>query len=767
GIPMRLDKRLFYTVSASAVVVAMTYSAPIFAQEQETGATETIIVTAQKREQSLQDVPIAVTVFDEQAIEIQRIDELQDYVLKTPNVGFIETGNRSRARLGIRGITNLGGDTNTTGIYIDEFNVAPSSSTRTFDVNLFDVERIEVLRGPQGTFFGRNTLGGALNITTKKPSADSFSGNITGEYGTFDHRMVKSSINAPLSDKAALRASAYYQADDGYIDNVGPSGRGNDHEDVGARLAIRVTPTDNWTIDASGSYVKYKQGANNTVPNGRFLVIQLEGYVDLINAAVDSGAASLPRLPVDEVGFLPQNEDTISTNTDVNSENETFILTLRNIFDIGEHSLTSVTGYIETDYFELFDGDQSSFNLIESSLTSELKSFSQEIRLDGPIAQGLYTLGFLYADDEISSESLQVIMNDGVYFPLFAAASISEGVFTRSAPKNSTRTLAAFGQIEWPLTEKLTVGVGGRYTNDKIENFNIAFGQTSGTVSLPAAEETFTDFSTSLVVTYEATDDATVYGSIKRAYKPGGVRVISLGEFKFDEEEAWTYELGLKVNALNGRLKTNSAIFYTDWTNLQVSARDPNAIASAILNAAEAENYGFEFEATAFVTDNFTVDLGFGYLEAELGSFPNALSEAGDLFDASGNRIPFSPKYSLSVGAQYDMKLGADKDAYIRAEYTYKDDQFGDVENTARGTNIFSGTSGDYEVTSRAVPSFGIVNLRAGVDFNDSVAVSISAENLLDEFYITGSRASSINLGGNLDAIGQPRTVVGRVSVDF
>ncbi|MEM8988357.1 MAG: TonB-dependent receptor plug domain-containing protein, partial [Pseudomonadota bacterium] len=246
---MRLDKRLFYTVSASAVVVAMTYSAPIFAQEQETGATETIIVTAQKREQSLQDVPIAVTVFDEQAIEIQRIDELQDYALKTPNVGFIETGNRSRARLGIRGITNLGGDINTAGIYVDEFNVAPSSSTRTFDINLFDIERIEVLRGPQGTFFGRNTLGGALNITTKKPSADVFSGDLVAEYGSFDHRMVKSSLNVPLGANAAARGAVFYQADDGFIDNIGPAGRGNDKEDLGARLALRFTPTDNWTID--------------------------------------------------------------------------------------------------------------------------------------------------------------------------------------------------------------------------------------------------------------------------------------------------------------------------------------------------------------------------------------------------------------------------------------------------------------------------------------------------------------------------------------
>ena len=435
--------------TAGAVAGALSQ---VSALAQESAAaineqTDSIVVTAQKREQSLQDVPIAITVFDERAIEIQRIDELQDYLLKSPNVGFIETGNRNRTQIGIRGVTNLGGDVNTTGIYIDEFNVAPSDSSRTFDINLFDVERIEVLRGPQGTFFGRNTIGGALNITTKKPSTSEFSGSFTAEYGSFDHRLFRTSINMPVSEKVALRASAYYQADDGFIDNIGPAGRGNDREDIGARLALRILPTDAWTIDASASYVNYKQGLNNTILNGRFLSSQVEGYADLINAAILTTPLPLPLLPLNEAGFTPQNQHTVSTDFEPNSENESLVFTLRNIVEIGEHTLTSVTGYIDSDYLEEFDSDQSSFSLVESSIANELKSFSQELRVSGPVSRGLYTLGFLYANDETNAASLQTIFDDEAYFPLFALSGIQEGVFTSSAPSNETRTLAVFGQI--------------------------------------------------------------------------------------------------------------------------------------------------------------------------------------------------------------------------------------------------------------------------------------------------------------------------------
>ena len=300
-----------------------------------------------------------------------------------------------------------------------------------------------------------------------------------------------------------------------------------------------------------------------------------------------------------------------------------------------------------------------------------------------------------------------------------------------------------------------------------MENSNIAFGQATGTVELDPVTEDFSDFSVSAVLTYQPTDNVTAYGSVKRAYKPGGARAISTGVFTFDEENAWTYELGLKLTAFNERLRANSAVFYTDWSDLQVRARDPNAIASSVLNAAQAENYGVEFEAVALITDNFSIDLGAGYLESEFGDFTNAINESGELFDASGNRIQFSPRFSLNVGGQYDVAINSRLNAYLRAEYTYKGDQFGDVENTQRGTNFFNGLSGEYEITNRFVPSYGLVNLRAGVDFDDRISVSISAENLLDEFYITGSRASSISLAGNLDAVGQPRTVIGQISLKF
>lgn len=754
--------------STGIAAITLCAATQALAQQENTLGLEEIVVTAQKRSQYLQDVPIAITAFDAKQIELQRINELQDYILKTPNLGFQESGNRSRAQLGIRGVTNLGGDVNVVGIYVDEFNVAPSSSSRTFDLNLFDIERIEVLRGPQGTLFGRNTLGGALNITTKLPSTEAIGGQLTAEIGSYGHAMGRGSINLPLSDKAAIRLTGYYEEEDGFIDNNGPSGRGNDREDYGVRAGIYANPSPNWTLDGSVSVVNYQQGANNTAPNGRFLNLQLSGYVDNINAlAAAVPALGIDTLPLNEVGFTPDNRDKIATDFEPSSENDTTIVTLKNEIMLGDNTLTLITGYIDSSYEEVFDGDQSSRAFIESTLGSELSSISQEARLSGPFSDdGFFTVGILVSTDERENESIQLIGDDGMYFPLFAAEGIVEGVFSSSRGKFETDTYAAFGQIEWNISDSTTLALGGRYTRDEITNTSTTAGQGLGIPVPVEADDTFSDFSPSLTITYLPSESLTSYASFKRAYKPGGVRASTSGPQAFDEEIAWNYEIGLKSSLFDKRVTANAAFFYIDWQDLQVNARDALSISTQILNAADATNFGFEIEISALVSSAFRLDLGLGYLDSEFDSFENAVDESGIDFDASGNTPPFAPEYSASIAGQYDFDIGPQISGYVRAEYVYKDDQFGDVENTMPNTRVFNGASGDYFVTDRFIPSYDLVNIRAGLDY-EQFSFSLSVENATDEDYITGGRASSISLGGNLDAVGTPRTVIGRFSFNY
>ncbi|MEM6584053.1 MAG: TonB-dependent receptor [Pseudomonadota bacterium] len=724
-------------------------------------------MTAQKRTQSMQDVPISITAFDRQAIEIQRINSLDDYALKTPNVGFVETGNRSRGQFAIRGITNLGGDVNAAGVYVDEFNIAPSASTRTFDVNLFDLESIEVLRGPQGTFFGRNTLAGAFNITTVKPSTDGFEGQMTAEYGNMGYIMGRGSFNIPLTDQVAARITGYYEEDDGWIDNIGPSGDGNSRDNYGGRLALRWEPTDNWVADFAASAVRYDQGANNVIINGRFTELQASGYVDGINSAIASGLFNVPILPLEEVAYSPENTDKIATDYNQGSDNETDIYTLRNEIELGDYTLISVTGYIDSSYSETFDGDQSTFGLIESTLETELDSFSQEFRLNGEVNDWPYTLGLLYAYDKRKAFSLQEIYDDGAYFILFASAGIEEGPFTIINTENSTTSYAGFGQLEIPLTDKLNFSLGGRYSYDEIDNQEDNVGQSFEDTFLPKVKQDFDDTSYSFVLTYFPTDDVTLYASIKKAYKPGGTRSTSEGPEPFAEENAWYYETGIKSTTFDQRLRVNAAAFYVDWTDLQVSARDPLTLSSRILNAADAENYGGELEILALPTENLTLEAALGFLKTKFGSFDNAVNASGQVFDATGNEVPFSPEWSVNLSAQYDFTLGDASSAYGRVEYVYKDDQFGDVENTKPGENFFVGNSGVYELSNRFVPSIKIWNVRAGLNLGDQLELSLSVENATDEEYVTGARATSITLSGNLDAIARPRSIIGRVSYAF
>ena len=217
---------------------ALAFSAPAFAQSDEAAPRDVITVTAQKREQAIEDVPISVTVFDRSEIERAGITELADFARRTPNVSFVNRGTRSETRIAIRGISPIStaGTANLTGIFVDEFNVAPNISTRTADPFLFDTAQIEVLKGPQGTYFGRNVVAGAINITSRQPSFDQSEAELTGEVGSFGLRRISGSGSVPLSDTFAVRALGYYDQYDGFLRNTG-TGPSNGTENYGARLA--------------------------------------------------------------------------------------------------------------------------------------------------------------------------------------------------------------------------------------------------------------------------------------------------------------------------------------------------------------------------------------------------------------------------------------------------------------------------------------------------------------------------------------------------
>ncbi|MGH8239548.1 MAG: TonB-dependent receptor, partial [Steroidobacteraceae bacterium] len=331
------------TVSATALsmgaLCALQWLAMPGAAAQEaaeTGVLEEITVTAQRRMESVRDVPISISVFSGEMIENNRIETLQDYLELTPNVSFESEGTPATFELGIRGVSNLGGASNVFGIYVDEFNVAPGVASTTFDQRLVDVERLEVLRGPQGTFFGRNVSGGAISITSRKPQPD-FEANVLAEIANHDSYVLRGSINTPLTDRLFVRFGAYGESYGGFLKNDGPSNATNDREQYGGRVALRYQPTERLTADLSVSYSSLDQGFPNFVPSGT-----------LNDTLAQIGFEPFPMA----AGYYPENVDRIETDQRRLNEVDTLIGTGRVELSADGFSIVSISGFIDSDTTE-------------------------------------------------------------------------------------------------------------------------------------------------------------------------------------------------------------------------------------------------------------------------------------------------------------------------------------------------------------------------------------------------------------------------------
>ena len=436
GAFMNKKSKLFATAAYSAIIWWGGANAQeIDAESADSGSLkDVLVVTAQRREQNLQEVPQSLTVFSAEQLELSRIETTDDILLRTPNVSFETQGSVLTLDLGIRGVTNIGGAINSNAVYVDEFNITPLDISATLSPELLDVERVEVLRGPQGTLFGRNVSGGAINITTKKPG-DAFEASVTGEYANFGSYLVRGSVNVPLGDKLATRVSGYYRERDGFIDDLDPAGgfTKNDFENWGGRAAVRFEPTDRWTMDASVSYRDYQQGFDDAISTGEvspdyvalaslgsdatvFDLFDVDAQVRALEslslippgtaAAFEGGA---PIAPVDAIfalddgqGFFPENDDTISIDSPHFRENELIIVNAASEYDFGAFSLIGNFGYINSDTNSSFDEDATSLPVSTLVSRSELESWSAEVRLRSNGDNRLdWSFGLLYAQDSV------------------------------------------------------------------------------------------------------------------------------------------------------------------------------------------------------------------------------------------------------------------------------------------------------------------------------------------------------------------------------
>lgn len=687
---------------------------------------EEIVVTAQKREQSLEDVPMSVSVFGGAAIERQNISDLGDYFDLTPNIAAVNTGSLLDNDVSVRGVSNIGGAQNVVGFFVDEFNVAPLVENATYDQRLLDVERIEVLRGPQGTLFGRNASGGAVSITSVKPSAD-FGGYVTLGYSSFDTKLLKAAVNVPVTDTLFVRLNGFTELSDGFLENEGPSDATNDYDSIAVRGAVRYLPNDALTIDLAASHQDHEQGFLNSVPTG----IQGDTLKSL----------GFPVFALD-AGYFPENTDTIQTDRGRDIDAETTMATARIEYDFGDISLVSVTGLIDHDATVAGEADHSGLDLWNDDNTIALDSWSTELRLQTAHYSGFnWLLGAVYAEDE------NVVYERRPFSPTFFGTffGITVPEDTVVTPINDREefevtSYGVFGELSWTgLEDRLTASTGLRWQYDDVASSffslrNAVFPPFTAVPQNQAGKASFTSLMPRFTANYELSDGMNIYGLVAKGSKPGGFNLatvtfpgLGLPE-TFDSEDLWNYEVGLKGALADRKVLFNLSVFYIDWSKIQVSSFffNPDTFDSGIVtqNGADASSKGFEADFRLMPLPGLELHGAIGYQASEFGDFPEAIiNSTGATMDASGNRLPLAPEWTYNAAVEYGWPMFDYAQAFARLEYIYRDSVFTDNESRA--------------VAPDFVPSYDYLNLRVGLDLG-RVRFLGYVENLLAEDYTTG-----------------------------
>jgi len=781
-----------------ALLSALVVITPASAQQDDADTPELsrIQVTAQKREQDLQDVPVSITAFTEENLDRLGIREFIDYASRTPNVGFAQQGNRSFTKVGIRGVTNVGGRANAVGIYLDEFNIAPNilvaGWSRTLDTPLYDIERVEVLRGPQGTYFGRNTLGGAINITTVKPDPGERFGALRGEIDEHGTWLARITGNLPLGQQAALRVTAYYRDVGEWMNNLSAGGS-NDGRDQGLRAALGF---DNQTtrVNLAVSKTEERQNQLALVPTGVLAPIpqQLIGVVENFHLlfapfgtpAIDTSRFPQWPLPATNAALWPDNTDTLDNDTQRRSDSATdmVIANISHRFGNGLE-LASVSGLLNNEFNQSGDGDASPYRAFRVDRDSDVDGWSQELRLSQFSDARLgWTLGALYAEDEITETDLSAHLESDPYLPawgaLLFALGVQDGLVDLGNPEIQfalanglipdvfapltlgnfedvdrgidTESLALFGDLTYSLTDHLDLSAGVRWTRDEVTFSEL----TRPTVTLPVGSdrtsERFSNLSPRAVLNWRPADHWSGYLSASRGYKVGGINSdVTLTddgavEKIYDAETAWNYEIGFKGSLADNRVQLNAAVFHIDWDDIQVRGQDVLSQRQFVQNATSASSTGGEIELLARINERLTWNIGYGYTDATFGRFPNAIpidQIGSDVVDASNNRLPFAPENTLVTGIEYRFPGFFDAQGWLRLDFRHTDEQHTEATNDP----------------NRLLPSFSLFNARLGFD-GQRFSIALYVNNLFGEDYVLGTQNLETYYSGLQFAVGQPRT---------
>ena len=694
----------------AGLAAGLLESRPVSAAEEESALVhEEVIVTARRREESLQTVPVAVSVLTGEELVEQggmKIDAIGKLV---PNVHFEAAGGTSGVKSPIVFIRGMGQndfipvEDPAVGIYLDGVYMGRNIGS-VFD--LVDIERVEVLRGPQGTLFGRNTIGGAVNIISKKPG-DEFGGSLKVAGGDEGYLEAQGSVNLPLGDRAAARLSGFVRERDGYVQALQHDDLELGSDDIwGLRGSLRAELTDSFSLDIALDYSKAEETPGAISPiagiggfDGEVITLlppaQLFAFFynrdysgDAASCLTGAGQAANTACygPVwntdDPYKINSSYVDNTGTQIDPEQSVEVWGGNVTATWQIGSVELKSITSYREFDIGFFNDLDFSPYILFANNHDEYTQEqWSQELQLSGTAMSDRmdYLLGFYYFDEE----GHEAIFNQISFAPPLAAPP--DFFFQYLDRFIDNDSWAVFGQVNFDLTETLTLTVGGRYTESN-KDFALITERRVGPISDQGGKLTTEEFTPLVSLAWQVQEDVMVYATWSEGYRDGSYAARFTGAVpdplpNYDPEYVNNYEIGVKTTLLDGRMRLNATAFLMDYEDMQINASsDEVTTSSTKANLGDATISGVELEISALVTENLTLGLNLGILDDDIDSLKGTLISNTVVIDETSD-LPNTPNWTLSLMAKYEIPLNNGSRLAFRADYVAKDDYYSRAEN--------------------------------------------------------------------------------------
>ncbi|WP_437880978.1 TonB-dependent receptor [Pseudomonas sp. LRF_L74] len=719
--PFRRKKLAAFLAQAAFVTVpAVSQAQQATATDNQSTALEVVKVTAERRETELQKTPVSVGVVSSADLEKTGFQHLFDIEKNVAGVSFFKGASNQQSSIFIRGVgTTNQGYTQAVGVYIDDVPLARSVAAGQWD--LPDLERIEVLRGPQGTLYGQNSSAGAVRIISRKPTDEKVAW-VSAGIGNYEAREYKGYVSGPLVEERLSGSVAFsYNERDGFGRNLSTGDHINGADTISGRAKLRFTPSDDWDaiLTVDGLVDKSDNGTNTTPLNyGNTSPRDSWAIQDLTKSRLERSGVSL--------NVTKELNDTLSLR-----------------------SITSYRTYEhDPDYMDI-GGLPRYSNTWHQTIEQDL--LFQEFQLLGEVNDALsYTAGVLFQNEKWANDNWSYRGNGGPITRQLART------------RYDTDDIALYGQFDYRLSERWTITAGARYW--KTEQTYDASAYTldanldplSRTFAVSDFEKTSHGVTPRLTIGYQVTPEAYLYASYTEGAKFGGYNRSAansqVASVAADPEEVKAYEIGLKTNSFDNRLQINAALFYNDYSDYLAVVSNPTINGttyggSVLMNAAKAETYGAELEVRAKITRGLDWNFSFAYVESEFKEFFDPYGNS----PYEGNQLPFAPKYQAATGLSYTHGLSNGDEVSLYGSVQFTDRQFSDQVNNPRA----------------AIPSRTTVDLGADYRFADGHwSAGIKVRNLTDKDHII-LKSYIPAYGIESAAYDEPRTVVASVRYDF